>query len=153
MPSVDSAQALQDLMELFREARRTSHDPDALDEETARSLLREMRGADDPDDVDGVLERANELLEGHGVEALRDEEGGWVDSYYGDISFLYVNMGDPYIQTIGYDTEKSEFVVAGWGDWLEEYEQRREKTEAEGRADAEYGAATEREEEFDDDER
>lgn len=131
MPAVDPAQALRDLLELFREARRTSHDPDALDEAGARALLREMRGAEDPEDVDGVLDRANELIGGHGVEAIHDEDA-WVNNYYGDITFLYVNMGDPYIRTIGYDTKEEEFVVAGWGDWAEQKDRQRELERDEG---------------------
>jgi len=135
MPSVDSAQALRDIKGLFRDARRTSHDPDALDEEAARALLREMRGAEGPADVGGVLERASELLEGHGVEELWDDDVRL--DYYENIIFLYVNMGDPYVQTIGYDTAKGAFVMASWGDWLEQHE--REKAE-----ESELGRAIER---------
>lgn len=60
-----------------------------------------------------VLEIADDLLEGGGVEAIRNRTGTTVA--------LYVNVGDPYAATLVYD---GRFKVMGWGDWVEAYEKR-----------------------------
>jgi len=74
----------------------------------------------DHDDVDAALDYADELIHGHGVESLTSEHQ-W-GSYYCDIILLYVNMGDPYVPTIWYDTCEGIFGVGAWGDWLGERE-------------------------------
>ena len=66
--------------------------------------------------VDDILDMANDLLDGHGVEAIRGDYH--VDNYYGDIVALYVNMGDPYVPTLLYNTERGSFYVGGYGDWV-----------------------------------
>jgi hypothetical protein len=62
------------------------------------------------------LEACNEILSGYGVEAIR---GGYWDSYHGDVVFTYVNMGDPYIQTVVFDCHKGTFHLTSWGDMVE----------------------------------
>lgn len=66
--------------------------------------------------ADETLELANTLLEGFGVEAVRDNE--W-SGYFGDIGLLYVNTGDTYTTTLLYDTRTSRYYVASLGDFLE----------------------------------
>jgi hypothetical protein len=66
--------------------------------------------------VGNVLARVDRVLDAHGVEAIRRDDGLWVDRYFGDTRFLCVNMGDPYIATVIYDVAKKKFVIRAWGD-------------------------------------
>lgn len=69
----------------------------------------------------------NEVLDGYGVEGLRAGEDEryrgndmWVDDHFWQgVRLEYVNMGDTYTPTIGYDIAKDRFVVTSWGDWYE----------------------------------
>lgn len=67
-----------------------------------------------------IMEALNAVLEGYGVEAIRDENA-W-DSYHGDIIATYVNMGDPYTSTVLYDVENDRYLTTTWGDFVEERE-------------------------------
>ena len=60
----------------------------------------------------------NEILEGYGIEAIRDENV-WIDGFHMDIVAVYVNMGDSYTTTILLDHEENEYVVTSYGDWVE----------------------------------
>jgi hypothetical protein len=72
------------------------------------------------------LEKINELLGGHGTEAIRGE---WQNGYWCDIAAAYVNMGDTYNMTVvhvrgdGWNPA-GRFVVATWGDWFEKNERK-----------------------------
>ena len=70
--------------------------------------------------IDDAMDHANELLDGFGVEPVRTDT--YVDDFWGDIIALYVNLGDPYDTTILYDTDRDEFFIGSWGDFLEEWE-------------------------------
>lgn len=72
--------------------------------------------------VDDILDMANDLLDGHGVEAIRGDYH--VDNYYHDIVGLYVNMGDTYNLTLLYDTDRGKFYVTTMGDWVEKNDRR-----------------------------
>jgi hypothetical protein len=63
-----------------------------------------------------ALEHANKLLDAHGIECIRDND---MRTYYGDIAYEYVNMGDTYIPTIIFDTDTGAFSVRSIGDVLE----------------------------------
>lgn len=80
-----------------------------------------MLGAGPRRRAEEVMQRANELLGGHGVEAIR-VEGAYVDNYHFDIVATYVNMGDTYNGTIVHDSENNSFHLTTYGDWLEQYE-------------------------------
>ena len=69
-----------------------------------------------PSETELIMAAADELLEGHGVEAL---EGDYVDSYHQNIAFTYVNMGDPYVTTLVHDSAREQFLVCCWGDIAE----------------------------------
>ena len=73
------------------------------------------------------MQAANDLMEGHGVEALR-VEGVHVDNYHHDIVATYVNLGDTYALTLIHDSENNSFHLMSWGDWLEAYEQEHQNT-------------------------
>jgi len=67
---------------------------------------------------DTALNFANKVMNGYGVEAVRDENI-WVDNYWHNTGLLYVNMGDTYKTTLCYDTDKGTFFIGSWGDWAE----------------------------------
>lgn len=71
-----------------------------------------------------ALEACNDLLHGHGVEALNIDGASseWDEGVRMCPPFTYVNMGDTYIMTLARDHEHSAWVVACWGDLVEEYE-------------------------------
>ena len=58
-----------------------------------------------------LLEAADRILDGHGIEYL--------ESRNRKARAYYVNMGDPYISTIILDIGKDRVWAGGWGDWLE----------------------------------
>lgn len=107
---------------IVRELRETFP---KLTQYEAGELVHLMTSADSPKNVDEVLEAANKLLGGHGVESVRDENS-YVNKFYHDTVLLYVNMGDPYVATLLYDTVNREFTIGSWGDFVEklEYERR-----------------------------
>jgi hypothetical protein len=63
-----------------------------------------------------VLRRADEALNGHGVEYLNSRD---------DTSpVAYVNRGDTYDTTLMFDYEKGRFLVGSWGDLVERQPRR-----------------------------
>lgn len=112
--------------------------------------LEEATEGDDVESIDKAMEKANDLLGGHGVEAAQ-EEGTHVDRYWRDTVCLYVNLGDTYDTTILYDTEEDEFSIGSWGDFIEaregededddeeEEEEEEEEDSEEENAEAEEG--------------
>ena len=71
--------------------------------------------------VDDALDNINRILNGYGVEAIRDNQ--WAP-YYMDIGLLYVNMGDTYTGTVIFDTRSKRFIVSDWGTIVERNEKR-----------------------------
>lgn len=75
--------------------------------------------------VEQALAEIDRLLDTHGVECINDTGGNYACRMDGsDILLEYINMGDPYVATIVYDTRTETFRVMCWGDWLETYERR-----------------------------
>ena len=68
-----------------------------------------------PSKVEQVMSAANEIIEGFGTEAIFGSRIKWPD-------FEYVNLGDTYITTLGYDYLTERYVVCSWGDWIERAE-------------------------------
>lgn len=89
---------------------------------TARTLAHLIAQAanQSPSKIREAMRQANELLQGHGVEAIHD--GIHRRGYWGETIAIYVNMGDMYDGTLLYDTLAEEFKVTTAGDWLEEHE-------------------------------
>lgn len=119
--------------------RSAAHEPDLenelvtrlkLDPEEAKELALAADSANSPKEVDAVLELANKLIDGSGVEAV-NPENAWVSHYYQNIVALYVNTGDTYSTTLLYDTEEGIFMVTSWGDFLEAWELEHEEEEEE----------------------
>ena len=71
-----------------------------------------------PNAIDMILTAINEIIDGHGIEAVTMEDA-YIDHYYFDIVGLYINMGDTYNPTILFDTEDNEFTATTWGDFYE----------------------------------
>jgi hypothetical protein len=82
----------------------------------AARIIEGMSGRAGHDAVDKLLEKANRLFDGHGVEAIMGDSYG---GYYQSVRLLYVNQGDPYTATLCYDTDKGNFFFGAWGDWVE----------------------------------
>jgi hypothetical protein len=83
-----------------------------MDQKKLNKLKKKFKNPDE------LLEEANLLMGGFGVEALQPE-GAWINSYYGNTIALYVNMGDTYDQTLVYDTETGKYLLTSWGDFYE----------------------------------
>jgi len=80
----------------------------------ATALKAEMKRGN----ADRVLDMANSMIGGYGVESAQDELY-WESSYYGPIGLLYVNMGETYNVTLCYDTHKRIMFIGSMGDWVE----------------------------------
>lgn len=76
-----------------------------------------------PSEHEQILRACDDLLDGCGVEALAIEDEQHTDNGVRHCPpFSYVNFGDPYVTTLARDHERGQWVIAGWGDLLEEYE-------------------------------
>ena len=69
----------------------------------------------EPSDEEKRMCAADEIIGGHGVEAIgiNSEAPG---------KGMYVNLGDTYDTTLFYDYDEGEYQVCSWGDWYEEKE-------------------------------
>ena len=67
----------------------------------------------EPSNSEMIMCAINEVMEGYGIEPLNDTCG----ECYSDIA-EYINVGDPYINTIIRETNGN-FVCASWGDYIE----------------------------------
>lgn len=70
-----------------------------------------------------MLEEANRILDGHGVEYLGSAE----DDMHSAHGAYYVNMGDTYTPTILLDLDRSRVWATDWGTWLEHEERAGKK--------------------------
>lgn len=77
----------------------------------------------EPSEHEQILCVCDDLLGGCGVEALAIEGEEHTDCGARHCPpFSYVNFGDPYVTTLARDHEAGAWVIAGWGDLVEEYE-------------------------------
>lgn len=124
-------------------------DPEKL-RELAEALAKPDKVAEDDDDfvkaVDEAMEKANEVLDGHGVEAAAGE-GSDLGKYWRDTILLYVNLGDTYDTTVCFDPDEEDFFVGSWGDFIEEWEKEDDEDEDEEEEDDEEEEEEESEEE------
>jgi hypothetical protein len=67
-----------------------------------------------------MLEEANQILEGFGVEYIRSEH----DDQYDAHGAYYVNLGDTYVPTILLDLDRNRVWATTWGDWVEAEERQ-----------------------------
>ncbi len=101
-----------DLQELVHDYYRNLKNPDDLSEE---QIVQELVVAFDEESTGDALKRADELLEGFGVEHV-----GGVDMRSGP-PYLYVNFGDSYAATIAWSRDNNKVFVAkgGWAELAE----------------------------------
>ena len=69
------------------------------------------------DKPEWILRVFDHYLEGFGVEVVRNE--ALDDRYYGDVQYIYVNMGDMYVETVIYDVERNWYYKTTLGDVAE----------------------------------
>lgn len=77
---------------------------------------------EDTEGSEAALSEINNIIRGHGVEAVRSEDT-W-DSYYMDIVGLYVNTGDTYKLTVVYDIPRDKLLITDLGTWIEKNQRR-----------------------------
>lgn len=94
-------------------------DYERLPEDEAQRLADRINRGSDPS---AIMQDADDLLDGHGVEAIRDHDA--YDPYWGKIVAEYVNMGDMYWPTLWYDVERDEFTVTDWATYMQKLEAR-----------------------------
>lgn len=80
---------------------------------TLRKALEAFR--DDKETLRATMERADELIGGHGVEYIRHKKDTMRTVYGLD----YVNMGDAYTTTLLFDHATESFKVGPWGNIVE----------------------------------
>lgn len=121
-PSAKSAKATKrakEIADLITSSRVTAKSAESamVDAMAIDAKMRaEENGYGDHKAIDDILNVANSLFDGHGIEAIR---GMRHDRYYQDIVALYVNMGDTYNTTLLFDAVKTKFHVTSWGDFVE----------------------------------
>ena len=67
----------------------------------------------------------NQILEGFGIETI---SGDYVNPFYQTIIALYVNLGDTYIATLLFDTNKKRWLITSFGDFVEKNQKKYNKT-------------------------
>jgi hypothetical protein len=88
----------------------------------AKTLEALARAARTHGEIDRVLDHANVLLKGKGIEALQGEYT--VDRYYWSIVGLYVNREDSCVNTVLFDTARERWLVVTVEDWVTANERR-----------------------------
>lgn len=97
-----------------------------VSEEAANQVIQMAQQAEGSgaDQAEAVLQQADKLLGGFGVESLRDPES-W-DNYYGDTEAIYVNMGSLDKPTLIYDVSTESFSFLPYSEWIEKHEAEKE---------------------------
>ncbi len=107
--------SLKRLRDFFGQQFRHDYgDEDILKLKRLRSTLEGWR--DGGISSRGMMEAADELLQGHGIEYL--------ESVNERARAYYVNMGDTYSATLILDIPRDRIWATTWGDWLEAEERR-----------------------------
>ena len=97
-----------------------------IDAATAEKIQELISSPATHNTAEDIMREINNLIDGHGVEAIRKEDTH-VDNYYFDIIATYINTGDTYNATIVHDSETGEFHFTTYGDFLEKWELENEK--------------------------
>lgn len=116
MPSesgLEESISTRDIKDIARDHGRTSKFDD-FDDRLGK-LVRKMKRASNRN-AEALLREADEVIDGFGVEAIRDGDG--------DVIAEYVNTGDTYNPTFVWDYGEEEMYYTSWGDWVEDYERR-----------------------------
>jgi hypothetical protein len=83
-----------------------------------RAIVQACEPGAAPQRAEQAMTVANHLLEGYGVEAIRRGDGTPTSRFWRETIAIYVNMGDPYVTTLIYETYSKRFRVAVWGNLL-----------------------------------
>lgn len=86
------------------------------------ALRRSRRGKNRELTPSDRMDLINDLLGGHGVEAIRSDN--WFNGYWGDVCATYINFGDTYDATIicqrtGRSEYECRLFISSWGDFVE----------------------------------
>jgi hypothetical protein len=87
-----------------------------VDASAIQRLYNEMHDAIGMREIRAVLRRINDAANQHGVESVAPERNA------GRRALVYINTGDTYDETIGFDEGADAFIITTWGGWLEEAE-------------------------------
>lgn len=102
---------------------------DALGEDAGTRIYELFKGETDPMDysdvsawvggcynppprIEQLMCAANQIIEGHGCEAIFGVGAIWPD-------VEYVNTGDTYNTTLLFDYLENRLMITTWGDWIE----------------------------------
>jgi len=102
---------------LHTDLRLSFHDAVTLHDALKKALVEGNSAIED------VLREASRYMGMHGVASIQDERAP-TRRYWLQSRLHYVNTGDTYDRTLGYDVDENAFRIlyGGWGDWLERYE-------------------------------
>ena len=101
--------------------------PDSPSREILTRIERGQRGGDSADRILKMVEGGilwpydASRIPTFGVQAIIDPRRSYT-SAHGQVVAYYLNTGDPYTWHLMYDVDKKQFLLAAWGDWLEQYE-------------------------------
>ena len=73
-----------------------------------------------PSPVEVKMSALNKVLDGHGTSWVN---GKYVSDYWGQIRFVYIDLGDPYIPTMAYDPLMQTFLIASPAELRDKAEQ------------------------------
>jgi hypothetical protein len=85
---------------------------EAKEIDTLMTKIRKVSGRE----VEKIMKRINELINGFGVESIR---GDYVSHFWQDTVALYVNMGDTYDTTILFNTNTKMPMITDMGYFVE----------------------------------
>ena len=96
----------------------------------ARDLAMIMRRADSDKSAEQALKKISEVTGSYGVEVINGPH--FRRNYWANALLAYVNVGDTYQGTVGFETENAReygygrFILlpGGWGSWVEWYESK-----------------------------
>ncbi len=99
----------------------------SLSREDASAIREKMRQAGAGESAEKALQFISGKLGGYGVEVIRGPH--FHRGYWADAVLAYVNMGDTYKATIGFEPQygfDGRFLVlpGGYGSWIEWYESK-----------------------------
>jgi hypothetical protein len=107
-----------------------------IDAVTAEKIIELTSSLASYNTAEEIMKEINDLIEGHGVEAIR-KEGVYIDSYYFDTVATFVNTGDMYNATIVHDSDTGEFSFTTYADFVEKWEREHPEESEEDEYDEE----------------
>lgn len=100
-----------------------------VDPPAIQRLYEELHRAEGEREARAVLRRISDAANQFGVEYVAPELNA------GGRALVYINTGDTYNETIGFDVRADAFILTTWGGWLEEAERQINEEGEPARAD------------------